>query len=148
MWAIEELRDIKPLNKERLASALGNLGELYFLDDQPELAQEKYTDALELLADSATSIERPWLLHNQAMLWYHLGEYKKAEGGYYKARETWTSRFSADHPFVAGGSTPTIADCTLFAALNFGRFFGVELDPRYANVGRWFEAFCQRPSAS
>ena len=52
----------------------------------------------------------------------------------------------ADHPFVAG-STPTIADCTLFAALNFGRFFGVELDPTYTNIGRWFEAFCQRPSA-
>ena len=51
----------------------------------------------------------------------------------------------AGHPFVAGGA-PTIADCTLFAALNFGRFFGVELDPSYANIGRWFEAFCQRPS--
>ncbi len=51
----------------------------------------------------------------------------------------------ADHPFVAGPA-PTIADCTLFAALNFGRFFGVELDPTYANISRWFEAFCQRPS--
>ena len=50
-----------------------------------------------------------------------------------------------DQPFVAGPS-PTIADCTLFAALNFGRFFGVELDPGYTHVSRWFDAFCQRPS--
>jgi glutathione S-transferase len=52
----------------------------------------------------------------------------------------------ADHPFVAGAA-PTIADCTLFAALNFGRFFGVEPDPSYSNIGRWFDAFCKRPSA-
>jgi glutathione S-transferase len=51
----------------------------------------------------------------------------------------------ADHPFVAGAD-PTIADCTLFAALNFGRFFGVELDPGYTHISRWFDAFCQRPS--
>lgn len=51
----------------------------------------------------------------------------------------------ADHPFVAGPA-PTIADCTLFAALNFGRFFGVELDPTYTHIARWFEEFGQRPS--
>lgn len=48
-------------------------------------------------------------------------------------------------PFVAG-EHPTIADCTLFAALHFGRFFGVTLDPAYANLTRWFEAFAERPS--
>ncbi|MGB1140250.1 MAG: glutathione S-transferase family protein, partial [Halioglobus sp.] len=32
----------------------------------------------------------------------------------------------ADRPFVAG-DTPTIADCTLFAALQFGQFFGVDI---------------------
>lgn len=48
--------------------------------------------------------------------------------------------------FVAG-ERPTIADCTLLAALEFGEFAGVPLDPAYANVGRWYAAFKERPSA-
>jgi glutathione S-transferase len=50
-------------------------------------------------------------------------------------------------PFVAGERT-SIADCTLFAALGFAEFAGVPLDPAYANVGRWYERFKQRPSAA
>ena len=50
-------------------------------------------------------------------------------------------------PFVAGERV-TIADCTLCAALTFGGVFGVEVDPRFANVARWFERFRQRPSAN
>jgi glutathione S-transferase len=49
-------------------------------------------------------------------------------------------------PFVAG-ERPTIADCTLFAALEFGEFAQVPLDPSFANVTRWYKAFKQRPSA-
>lgn len=49
-------------------------------------------------------------------------------------------------PFVAG-ERPTIADCTLCAALQFADFAQVAIDPAYANVGRWYEAFKQRPSA-
>jgi glutathione S-transferase len=50
-------------------------------------------------------------------------------------------------PFVAGNS-PTIADCTLVAALDFGQFAGVPLDPQLANVMRWYTAFKQRPSTA
>lgn len=50
------------------------------------------------------------------------------------------------HPFVAG-SRPTIADCTLAAALDFAAFAGVAIDPACKNVARWHEAFKQRPSA-
>ena len=50
-------------------------------------------------------------------------------------------------PFVAG-ERPTIADCTLLAALEFGEFAGVSLDPALKNVGRWYTSFRQRPSAS
>lgn len=50
------------------------------------------------------------------------------------------------NPFV-GGKRPTIADCTLFAALEFAAFCGVEIDPAHANVRRWHESFRQRPSA-
>jgi glutathione S-transferase len=49
-------------------------------------------------------------------------------------------------PFVAG-ERPTIADCTLLAALEFGEFAGVPLDPAHANVTRWYAAFKERPSA-
>jgi glutathione S-transferase len=49
-------------------------------------------------------------------------------------------------PFVAG-ERPSIADCTLLAALEFAEFAQVPIDPSYANVARWCEAFKQRPSA-
>ena len=49
-------------------------------------------------------------------------------------------------PFVAG-ERPSIADCTLLAALEFGEFAGVPLDPGLKNVARWYTAFKQRPSA-
>jgi glutathione S-transferase len=51
------------------------------------------------------------------------------------------------HPFVAGAH-PTIADCTLLAALDFGEFAGVPLDPAFTNVARWYADFKKRPSAS
>jgi glutathione S-transferase len=52
-----------------------------------------------------------------------------------------------DRPFVAG-ARPTIADCTLLAALDFAEFAGVPLDPSYRNVARWYAAFKARPSAT
>jgi glutathione S-transferase len=52
----------------------------------------------------------------------------------------------AKQKFVAG-EKPTIADCTLLAALDFASFAGIEIDPAYRNVHRWYEEFKQRPSA-
>lgn len=49
--------------------------------------------------------------------------------------------------FVAG-SRPTIADCTLFASLEFAEFAGVEIDPSLPNLARWRADFKKRPSAS
>lgn len=51
------------------------------------------------------------------------------------------------HPFVAG-ERPSIADCTLFAALTFAEFAQVPIDARFANVHRWYEDFKKRPSAN
>lgn len=51
------------------------------------------------------------------------------------------------HPFVAG-SRPTIADCTLLAALDFAEFAGIALDPGLKNVTRWRSDFKKRPSAA
>jgi glutathione S-transferase len=52
----------------------------------------------------------------------------------------------ATRKFVAG-SSPTIGDCTLLAALDFAAFAGIPIDPAFSNVQRWFEEFKQRPSA-
>jgi glutathione S-transferase len=53
---------------------------------------------------------------------------------------------SDGRPFLAG-RTPTVADCTLAAALQFGRFGGVPLPEEFEAIGRWDEEFRQRPSA-
>jgi len=50
------------------------------------------------------------------------------------------------HTFVAGDK-PTIADCTLLAAMQFAEFAQVAIDPGCKNVHRWYESFKQRPSA-
>ena len=52
-----------------------------------------------------------------------------------------------DLPFLGGGH-PTIADCTLFAALGFARFGKVEIDRAHHNLARWSADFGQRPSAN
>jgi glutathione S-transferase len=46
------------------------------------------------------------------------------------------------------GDRPTIADCTLLAALKFGEFAGAPLDRSFRNVARWYDDFAKRPSAA
>jgi glutathione S-transferase len=53
-------------------------------------------------------------------------------------------RLADGRPFLAG-ERPTIADCTLQAALQFGRFGKVELDPQYEQVVRWDHDYRARP---
>jgi glutathione S-transferase len=48
--------------------------------------------------------------------------------------------------FLAG-DRPTIADCTLAAGLQFGRFGKFEIDPVFANVASWDAAYRERPAA-
>jgi glutathione S-transferase len=52
-----------------------------------------------------------------------------------------------DRPFVAG-DRPTIADCTLFAALEIARLLGVDPGARVPAVERWYAGFARRPSAA
>ena len=56
------------------------------------------------------------------------------------------ARLADGRPFLAG-ERPSIADVTLAAALQFGRFGGVPLDPRFENVTRWSDAYRARPPA-
>ena len=48
----------------------------------------------------------------------------------------------------AAGSKPTIADCTLLAAMQFAEFAQIPIDASNKNVHRWYESFKQRPSAA
>ena len=51
-----------------------------------------------------------------------------------------------DAPFAAGDA-PSIVDCTLFAALQFGEMFGTTVTDDYGNIRRWRSAFGERPSS-
>jgi glutathione S-transferase len=53
----------------------------------------------------------------------------------------------ADGRSFVAGSQPTIADCTLAAALQFGRFGEVALDPSLENLHAWDRRFRERPAA-
>jgi glutathione S-transferase len=53
----------------------------------------------------------------------------------------------ADGRTFVAGSQPTVADCTLAAALQFGRFGEVALDPSLENLHAWDRRFRERPSA-
>jgi glutathione S-transferase len=55
-------------------------------------------------------------------------------------------RLADGRPFLAG-ERPSVADCTLAAAFQFGRFRDVEFDASFENIARWDEAFRSRPSA-
>lgn len=55
-------------------------------------------------------------------------------------------RLADGRPFLAG-PRPTVADCTLAAALQFGRMGNVEIDPGFENVARWDREYRQRPPA-
>lgn len=64
------------------------------------------------------------------------------------ARENGLTRVDAllaNSPFLAGDRV-TVGDCTLWAGLGFGAFFGLDVDPKYTNVTRWRKEFGERPS--
>jgi glutathione S-transferase len=63
-----------------------------------------------------------------------------------EALDACENALSDGRPFLAG-ATPTVADCTLQAALQFGRFGSVELPGRREHLDRWDAAFRQRDSA-
>jgi glutathione S-transferase len=56
------------------------------------------------------------------------------------------SVLSDGRPFLAG-ERPTIADCTLQAALQFARFRKVEIDPALEQLARWDRAYRERAPA-
>ena len=55
-------------------------------------------------------------------------------------------RLSDRRPLLMG-TRPSVADCSLAAALQFGRAGKVEIDPSFENIMRWDADFRQRSSA-
>ena len=53
----------------------------------------------------------------------------------------------ADGRTLLMGDHPSIADCSLAAALQFGRMGKVEIDPAYELIARWDASFRERSSA-
>jgi glutathione S-transferase len=51
----------------------------------------------------------------------------------------------ADGRGFVTGEQPSIADCTLAAGLNFGRYGGFEYDPGLTNLARWDMSYRARP---
>jgi glutathione S-transferase len=55
-------------------------------------------------------------------------------------------RCLADGRTFVAGSQPTVADCTLAAALQFGRFGEFALDPSLENLHAWDRRYRERPA--
>jgi CHAT domain-containing protein/Tfp pilus assembly protein PilF len=99
--AVDVIRGQEGVHSEELASALGNLAEVYYEADNPSAAEKTYDKALAAIQDEKSSQHRPWLLHGRALLWYHLGRYEQARQGLEQARDIWSEASSKEHPFVA-----------------------------------------------
>jgi len=99
--ALRLLRGSPERDPTLLASALGNLGALRFENDEPQAADALYGEALAAIGDDPGRHDLPWLLHQRAMLHYHLGRHDEALPGYLRARKLWHQRLGARHPFVA-----------------------------------------------
>lgn len=99
--AIRLLREHGTTDPQGLASALGNLGQVYFLGDDEQRADALYLEALAQGDASALGNEYPWLIHSRALLHYHLGQYDAARNGMQQALRVWRRRLGASHPFVA-----------------------------------------------
>jgi CHAT domain-containing protein/tetratricopeptide (TPR) repeat protein len=83
------------------ASALGNLAQVRFENDEPDAAATLYEQALDAIGRDESRQDTPWLLHGLAMVRYHMGRHDEALAGYQHAHGLWTRRLGPRHPFVA-----------------------------------------------
>lgn len=99
---VEQRSGMPDEDQQRIASALGNLALVYYEAERYPEADTTVAAALAALeGDPNPYGERPWLLHNRAMLKYHLGEYDSAGEFYEQAKRLWIEERGNDDPFVA-----------------------------------------------
>jgi len=70
-----------------------------------------------------------------------------AESEYLKLPEglSYIDKLIGSNEFVMGDS-PTVADCTLYAAMNFANFGKLEIGTHHGNIHNWFKHFMLRDS--
>jgi CHAT domain-containing protein/tetratricopeptide (TPR) repeat protein len=90
-------RPAKPL----LASALGNLAQVHFDNDDTERADALYAQALALGSARDLGGEYPWLVYSRGLLDYHLARHDAARDAMTKALRLWSRQRGVKHPFVA-----------------------------------------------
>jgi CHAT domain-containing protein/Tfp pilus assembly protein PilF len=101
--ALEYLRGATIRDSQEIANTLGNLGLVHFEAGKYKEADAVFMEALsEIQGDpEKRTIDRPWILHNRAMLKYHLEEYPLAVELFQEAKHLWMDQHGPDHPFVA-----------------------------------------------
>ncbi len=98
--AIDMLRDHHIASPPLLASALGNLGQVYFDADDAPRADALYGEALAQGDADALGNEYPWLLYCRALLHYHLAQHDAARDGMQRALKLWSASLGTAHPHV------------------------------------------------
>ena len=100
--AIGLLRSSDSPDKTALASALGNLAQVHFLDrDDGPRAEEIFNEALAVGTPQELGGEYAWLLYSRGLLHYHLARHDEALDGMTQALRLWRRRHGDGHPFVA-----------------------------------------------
>jgi CHAT domain-containing protein/tetratricopeptide (TPR) repeat protein len=100
--AIGLLRASDRPDKPALASALGNLAQVHFLDrDDSPRAEQLFNEALALGTPQELGGEYAWLLYSRGLLHYHLARHDEALEGMTQALRLWRRRHGDGHPFVA-----------------------------------------------
>jgi len=99
--ALKIYREMTHQDKNKIASVLGNIALLHYEEEKYELADKTYEKALAEINDEEYNIERPWLIHNLALLKYHLGDYGSARILFEKAKGLWSEIHGTNHPFLA-----------------------------------------------
>lgn len=100
--ALDHLRSQSLVDHQDVASVLNNLALTHYGAEEYSAADTAYAEALsEVQQDSRPYGERPLILHNRAMLRYHLGAYDEARDLYEEAKRLWVEERGRDAPFVA-----------------------------------------------
>lgn len=106
---------------------------------------------LDRLAELGIMLEAANFVHHTVPFFADLGP--QSEQGGQMASNIFQNKLKimdgeiGENEFVAGGR-PSVADCTLYSALDFAAKFGLKVPEELKNLRRWQSAFAERPSAS
>lgn len=106
---------------------------------------------LDRLAELGIMMEAANFVHHTVPFFADLGPQSEQGGqmasNIFQQKLTIMDAEIGTHAFVAG-DRPSVADCTLYSALDFAAKFGLTVPDNLGNLLRWQSAFAGRPSAS